>query len=150
MNCRLCYNHSTLPREFEILDHTADVGITAYGADAKEVFANAGKALFSLITDPESVREVETREVEVEAPDQERLLVDWLNELIYYFDAENILFRRFEVSELSDTHLKARAYGERVDIKRHELKLGVKAATYHQLKIEKTDGGVRAQVIFDI
>ncbi|HLE02553.1 MAG TPA: archease, partial [Dehalococcoidia bacterium] len=71
------------------------------------------------------------------------------NELIYLFDAENILFRRFEFQELHPTRLKARAFGEKVDPSRHPIKLGVKAATYHQLQVKKGDG-YRVQVIFDI
>jgi SHS2 domain-containing protein len=138
-----------MAKDFEILDHTADVGIIAYGAELKQAFANAGRALFSLITDLDDVREALHRDIEVKASDIESLLVAWLNELIYRFDTEGILFRRFEVSRLDNSHIKARGYGEKVDSSRHRLKLGVKAATYHMLKIEKNDG-YRVRVIFDI
>ena len=139
----------TAKKEFEIVDHTADVGIIAYGADMKETFANAAKALFSLITELEDVEEVMHRDIELTAPDQESLLVGWLNELIYLFDAENILFKRFDIAQLSNTHLKARSYGHKVDSSTHKLKMGVKAATYHMLKIDKNNGS-RVQVLFDI
>ena len=138
-----------MEKEFEILNHTADVGIIAYGSDMNEAFANAAKGLFSLITELDDVEEVEHRDIELTAPDQESLLVGWLNELIYLFDAENMLFKRFDIAQLSDTHLKARSYGHKVDSSRHKLKMGVKAATYHMLKIEKSNGG-RVQVLFDI
>jgi SHS2 domain-containing protein len=62
---------------------------------------------------------------------------------------ENIIFKRFEVTELSDTRLKARGYGERMDASRHRLKGGVKAATYYMLKVDKDDG-CRVQVILDV
>jgi SHS2 domain-containing protein len=139
----------TMTREFEILDHTADIGIIAYGADIKQAFANAARGLFSLITDLGDVEERLHRDIELSAADEESLLVDWLNELVFYFDTEGIIFRRFEISQLNNRHLKARGYGEKVDNSKHRLKRGVKAATYHMLKIEK-DNGCRLQVLFDI
>ena len=136
-------------KDFEILNHTADVGIIAYGADLKQAFANAAKGLFSLITDLGKVKEVLHRDTELTATDEESLLVEWLNELIYQFDTEGIIFKRFEIIRLDNTRLKARGYGEKVDKARHRLKMGVKAATYHMLKVERGDGG-KVQVLFDI
>ena len=138
-----------MKKEFEFIDHTADVGIRAYGVDMKEAFANAAKGMFSLITELDEVEEVEHRDIELFATDQENLLVEWLNELIYLFDAENIIFKRFDITHLSDTHLKARGYGQKVDSSKHTLKTGVKAATYHMLKIDKSNGA-KVQVLFDI
>ncbi len=138
-----------MKKEFDILDHTADVGIIAYGASLNQAFANAARGLFSLITDLDDVKEALSRDIEVTAPDQESLLVAWLNELIYRFDVENILLNRFDVTQLDSTRLKARTYGEKVDSSRHKLKTGVKATTYHMLKVEKTNG-YQVQVLFDI
>ena len=118
-----------MKKEFEFINHTADVGIIAYGADMSEAFANAAKALFSLITDLDDVVEGLHRDIELTAPDQESLLVEWLNELIYLFDAEQIIFKRFDITELNNRHLKARSYGHKVDSSKHKLKTGVKAAT---------------------
>ena len=136
-------------KDFEILDHTADVGIIAYGADLKQAFASAARALFSLITELDDVEEIIHQDIKLTASDKESLLVGWLNELIYRFDTEGILFKRFDISQLSDTHLEARGYGEKVDSSKHSLKTGVKGATYHMLKVDKTDG-FRVQVLFDI
>jgi SHS2 domain-containing protein len=136
-------------KDFEILDHTADVGIIAYGADMKQAFANAGRALFSLITELDEIKEVLHRDAELTATDEESLLVEWLNELIYQFDTEGIIFKRFEISRLDNTRLKARGYGEKVDRARHKLKREVKAATYHMLKVERNNGA-KVQVLFDI
>jgi SHS2 domain-containing protein len=136
-------------KDFEVIDHTADVGIIAYGADMKQAFANAAKGLFSLITELDDVEEVLHRDAELTATDEESLLVEWLNELIYQFDTEGIVFKRFDIIELENTRLKARSYGEKVDRSRHRLKMGVKAATYHMLKVERGDGG-KVQVLFDI
>jgi SHS2 domain-containing protein len=135
--------------DFEIIDHTADIGIVARGADLKQAFATAAVALFSLIAELEDVSEAISRDMEVTADDRESLLVEWLNELIYLFEVENIIFKRFEVTELSDTRLKARGCGERMDASRHRLKGGVKAATYYMLKVDKDDG-YRVQVILDV
>ena len=136
-------------KDFEIIDHTADVGIRAYGANMNEAFANAARALFSLITELDDVDEVLHRDTKLTAPDIESLLVEWLNELIYLFDVENILFKRFDITQLDNTRLKARSYGEKVDSSKHRLKMGVKAATYHMLKVDRGDG-CTVQVLFDI
>jgi len=138
-----------MDKEFEIIDHTADVGIIAYGADIRQTFANAARALFSIITELEDVEEVLHRDIELNATDQESLLVQWLNELIYLFDVENIVFKRFDIFHLDQTRLKAIIYGEKIDKAKHKLKTGVKATSYHMLKVEKNNG-YKAQVRFDI
>ena len=138
-----------MEKDFEIIDHTADVGIIAYGTDIRQAFANAAKAMFSLITELDEVEEVIYRDIELTAPDQESLIVEWLNELIYLFDTENIIFERFDITQLNSTQLKARSYGEKVNSSKHKLKTGIKAATYHMLRINKGDG-CRIQVLFDI
>ncbi len=138
-----------MEKDFEIVDHTADVGIIAYGADISQAFANAARALFYLITELDDVTEVLYRDTKLTAPDEESLLVEWLNELIYLFDVENIIFKRFDITQLNSTQLKARSYGEKVDSSKHKLKTGVKAATYHMLKVDKGDG-CKVQVLFDI
>jgi len=136
-------------KDFEIVNHTADVGIIAYGADVSQAFANAARALFSLITELDGVEEILHRDIELTAPDEESLLVEWLNELICLFDTENIVFKRFDITKLNTTQLKARSYGEKVDNSKHRLKTGVKAATYHMLKVDKGNG-CKVQVLFDI
>ena len=137
-------------KDFEFIEHTADIGLVAYGADMKQVFANAARGLFSLITELDAVSEKKKRDIQVSAPDREALLVNWLNELIYLFEAKGILFNRFEITNITDGELKAIAYGEKINLAKHELKTQVKAATYHLLKIEQKDDGWRAQVIFDV
>ena len=138
-----------MEKDFELINHTADVSIRAYGASMNQAFANAARALFSLITELDDIEEVIYRDIELTAADQESLLVEWLNELIYLFDTENILFKRFDITDLTDTRLKARNYGEKVDSSKHKLKIGVKAATYHMLKVAR-DNGCQVQVLFDI
>lgn len=138
-----------MKKRFEVINHTADIGIAAYGSDLKGAFANAAYGLFSLMVDLKSVGDRLSRQVEVEADNREDLLVAWLNELLYIFEVESILFKRFMVDELSETRLRSRCYGEEIDPSRHEIRMGVKAVTYHMLKIEPDDG-YRVQVLFDI
>jgi len=135
---------------FEILDHTADIGIIAYGADFEKLFSNAGLALFSLITDLGSIQEKLHLDLEAHSEDRDSLLVDWLNELIYCFDSKHILFNRFDIETLTHSALKATCYGEDFDASKHKLKIGVKAATYHMLRVDTYDNGYRAQIILDI
>jgi SHS2 domain-containing protein len=135
---------------FEILDHTADIGIIAYGADVKELFSNAALALFSLITELESIQEKLHLDLEVGSEDRDSLLVEWLNELIYFFDAKHILFNRFDIESLTYKALKATCYGEDFDPNKHKIKRGVKAATYHMLRLDTDNSGYKAQIILDI
>ena len=136
-------------KRFAVIEHTADIGIVAYGSDLKEAFANAAYGFFSLITEPRRIRATIKREIEVRADDLEGLMVAWLGEFIYLFDVEQLLFKKFVIEEFSQTHLKATVYGEKVDQQRHRLKLGIKAVTRHQLSVVARDG-VEARVIFDI
>jgi SHS2 domain-containing protein len=139
-----------MKRAFEIIDHTADVGIIAYGADVEELFSNAALALFSLITELESIEGKMHLDLKVNSDDRDSLLVEWLNELIYLFDVEHILFNRFDIESLTHNQLKAICYGETFDPMKHKIKAGIKAATYHMLKLDKNGGGYKAQIIFDI
>ena len=135
---------------FEIIDHTADVGIQAHGNTLAQAFAQAATGMFSIMTELESIQERESREVEVDAPDTEALLVAWMNELIYLSDVEGLLFRRFQVLDMEKTRIRARCHGERFDQARHQMLTEVKAATYHMLEVKKKDDGWHARVILDI
>jgi SHS2 domain-containing protein len=137
-------------KPFEIIDHTADIGIVAYGADIKQVFANAALGLFNLMADLDNLKEDVKREIELSAEDVEVLLVEWLNELIYISEVEHIIFKRFEINELRNTQLKATCFGEKIKPGQHRLKREIKAATYHMLRLNKEDGSYKVQIIFDI
>jgi len=136
-------------KDFELLEHTADIGIIAYGKDLKHLFRNAARGLFSLIIDLEDINSSASKEVKMTSSNREGLLFEWLNELIYLFDRYNMVFNRFVFISLNDTGLQAKIYGEKVNPARHRIKRGIKAATYHNLKIEN-DNVFKAQVIFDV
>ena len=137
-------------KDFEIINHTADVGIMAYGSDMRQLFSNAALALFSLITDHGSIIEKIRRDVQIVSKDSNSLLVEWLNELIYLFDTEGVLFSRFDIKNLSNSKLTATCWGESFDPLKHKIRIEVKAATYHMLKINKDDSKYSVQVIFDV
>jgi SHS2 domain-containing protein len=139
-----------MKRTFEIIDHTADLGIIAYGTDIEELFCNAALALFSLIAEPESIQEKSHLDLRVTSDERDSLLVEWLNELIYFFDAKHILFNRFDIESLTQNELKATCHGEAFDPIKHKIKRGVKAATYHMLRLDKNNDGYKAQIILDI
>ncbi len=135
-------------KRFKLIEHTADVGLIAYGETLAEAFANAAYGLFSIIAELDAVQETESRRVEIVEEDWEGLLFEWLNSLIYFFDVDMILFKRFDIMDLDGSHLKATCYGEKYDPSRHHLKTGVKSATYHMLTVDREKNQV--QVIFDI
>ena len=138
------------PQPFRVLEHTADIGFEAFGRTREEVFRNAGRALMDIMTDLDTVAPEEEKQIEVEGSDAPGLLVNWLSEILYLFDAEQWLFRDFEIASLGDRALVARARGGKFDPARHRIKLLVKAITYHQLVLEQTADGWRAQVYVDI
>jgi protein archease len=139
---------------FRVLEHTADVGFEAFGRTKEEVFANAGRALFSLMVDLDSIWARDDLRIEASVSgsdaDTSGLLVNWLSEILYLYDAEGWLLRDFEVRSLNSRSISAVARGERFDRARHQIKLLVKAITYHQLALEEAASGWRAQVYVDI
>ena len=120
----------------------------AYGKTLAEAYTNAAYGLFSIIAELKEVKEVESRNLELNEEDSKSLLFEWLNSLIYLFDVEMLLFKRFDIKDFYGRELKATCYGEKYDPLRHHLKTGIKSATYHMLKVDKEKNQV--QVIFDI
>ena len=135
-------------KRFQFIEHTADIGLIAYGQSLSEAFANAAYGLFSIIAELKTVKEIESRQLELSEEDSEALLFEWLNRLIYLFDVEMLLLKRFDIRDFDGRGLKAICYGEKYDPSRHQLKTGVKSATYHMLKVDKEKNQVR--VIFDV
>jgi len=135
-------------KRFQLIEHTADTGLVAYGGSLAEAFANAAYGLFSIIVEPKKVKETESRSVAVSAEDIEGLLFNWLNHLIYIFEVEHLLFKRFDITEFTEHNLKATCWGETYNPSQHHLKLGVKSATYHMLKVDRERN--RVQLIFDV
>jgi SHS2 domain-containing protein len=137
-------------KTFKLLDHTGDLGIVVYGIDLEVLFLNAAKAFSGLLTDLRRIRCEVERTIVLESETLEDLMVAWLGELLYLFDAEGLVFKRFKVERLSKAGLKATAGGEAFQRERHVLKREIKAVTYHQVKVEKKEGLWQARVIFDL
>ncbi len=135
---------------FRVLEHTADVGFEAFGRSREEAFANAARALMHLIVEPETLKERESAEIRVEGSTPPDLLVNWLSEILYLHETERLLFRDFEIHHLDEHSILATGRGEKFDPARHRIKLQVKAITYHQLGLEPTAEGWRAQVYVDL
>jgi SHS2 domain-containing protein len=136
--------------DFEILEHTADIGIRARGETVAQLFAAAAIAVQSVAVESEGVEPRNVYPISVSGEDTESLLVNWLNEVIYYLDARRVVFARFEILHLNGREVRAEGYGEPWDPRRHRVKLVVKAATWHQLKVEQRDGRWVAQIFLDI
>ena len=135
---------------FEFFEHTADLGLRVRAADLDALFAEAARALFAAVVDNlDAVRPLQRVDVSLTGTDREYLLFDWLKALLYRFDAEHLVFGRFEV-RVSAGGLTGTAWGEPLDPDRHELGHEVKAITYHGLRVEPEAGGWLAEVIVDI
>ena len=138
------------PVMYETFEHTADLGLRIKAPDLPTLFVEAGRALTSVLLDnPEDIRAEREIAIRIEGSDREYLLFDWLNELLYRFETERLLFAEFNVA-LDKSGLSAACRGEPADPQRHRLAHEVKAITYHQLQVRQTADGWEAQVIVDI
>lgn len=138
-------------REYEFINHTADLGIKVRGETLAELFVNSAFAMFDIMM--EDIRKVKSaKKVRIKIPggEKEDLLFDWLRELLSRFNIDKLVFSRFDILKLTDEGLEAAVKGEKLDFSRHELKTELKAVTYHGLEVNKTKNNWEAQVIFDI
>ena len=157
-------------KAFEVIDISGDAGIRAYGETMEELFINAATGMYNLITNLEDVGEEREIAVALESHSVEGLLVSWLNELIFHFDTYGFVGKKIVITEITPSvafpsaeresgqtplsapehRLKGSVSGEDFDPERHERRLLIKAATYHQLSLEKREGQWVTNVIFDI
>jgi SHS2 domain-containing protein len=137
-------------KRFKILDHTADIGVIVYGENLRALFENAGEAFFHLITDLKKVRRRIEKRIDIRGESLDRLMVDWLSELLYLHDVENLLFKGFRVESVGEDGLRAIANGEPFQEGVHVIKTEVKAVTYHRIEVRQNNGRWRAQIIFDL
>ncbi|MBU3909659.1 MAG: archease [Gammaproteobacteria bacterium] len=136
--------------QWETFPHEADIGVRGRGATLAEAFAGAATALTAAICDPAKVGAGATAHIECAAPDDEQLLVDWLNALVYEMATRRMLFARFEVS-IENHRLVATAWGEPVDVARHEPAAEVKGASFCELAVrQQADGQWLAQCVVDV
>ena len=140
---------------FELFEHKADIGIRGIGKSLEEAFCEIAKAMFSVMTNINSVQPIEKIEFEVEADDKENLLFNFLNELVFLRDDKQMFFSKFEckISKIESGkgfELNAKAFGEKINPQKHEIKSEVKAATYALMKIEEKNENFLCQCIVDV
>ncbi|MFB8829993.1 archease [Azotobacter sp. CWF10] len=135
---------------WQTFSHEADVGVRGIGATPAEAFAGAASALTAAICDPAAVVPRETVTVDCEAPDLELLLVDWLNALIFEMATRHLLFSHFELA-IDGTRLHATAWGEPLDVARHQPAAEAKGVSFCELKVARqADGQWLAQAVVDV
>ena len=137
-------------KPYEIIEHTADIGIRVKGKDPAELFKDAGLAMFDIIAKrkPGKDTRLTTIPIEQTADNLEELFINWLNELLSLSATKEIIFTDFQMDSLNEHSLKAHAIGE--DVKNYEVDKEIKAATYHQLRLEKINSGWQVEVILDV
>jgi len=137
-------------KKYDIIDHTADIGVKAYGKTLSEAFENAAYGMFDIITDKSEIDKIGQYDINLEADDLEQLLVDFLSELLFLNSAENIVFSFFKVSlNEKEKSLSANTFGEKFDLSKHKIGAEIKAVTYHMLEVNKNKK-CSVQVLFDI
>jgi SHS2 domain-containing protein len=139
-----------MKKNYELIEHTADIGIKVKGKDLNELFKNSALAMFDIISEkkaPKSKKKIKIK-IELEADDLEELIVNWLNELLYLSATKELIFSDFQIKTIDNNTLKASVTGE--DIKNYRVNAEIKAATYYELKIEVLESRWQAQLIFDV
>jgi SHS2 domain-containing protein len=131
-------------------EHQADLGLEIDAADGPTLFVEAGLAFFATVCDMDAVEERATYTLAGEGTDVEELLVGWLNDLVFLFEARGIVARRIVFPEWSETSFRAELHGEPADSARHAPRDVVKAATYHELSVTSGKDGWHARVILDV
>jgi SHS2 domain-containing protein len=140
-------------KNYELIEHTADIGIRVKGKDVEELFSNAALAMFDIIAAEKPASQQASKPpkrilVKLKADSREELFINWLNELLSLSATKELIFSDFKINKIQDGILGAEVVG--CDMKDYEAKTEIKAATHHQLRIEKTADGWQAEVILDV
>jgi SHS2 domain-containing protein len=135
---------------YELIDHTADMGIRVWGENQKSLFVNAGQAMFDLITAKQMVEANNIEQVEVTGRDTIDLLINWLRELLFLWTGKERLVHSIHVESISGTAVNGRVMVDSFDSTRHVIRHEIKAVTYHQAEVKPVSNGWIAEVIFDV
>lgn len=135
---------------YQLIEHTADMGIDIQGDDPADLFLQAALGLLAIISAPMQAVGRQLQRVQVAGEDRGELLVNWLNEIIYLLETKGFYPLTFHIDEAGEKYLQARIEGEPFDPSRHPVEREVKAVTYHRLRIEEVGGRWRAQVFVDL
>ncbi len=148
--CSVIRLGARMRERYETLDHTADACFRTWGDSVAQLFENAAHALAELAFETTSVQPLKQVPFETWGDDYEALLVDWLSEMLYLFDAGELTPESFQIEELTETTLRGMIWGEPRDPSRHSWKVIVKAVTYHNIEVKNHDGRWEALVVLDI
>jgi SHS2 domain-containing protein len=145
--------HFYLVKNYELIEHTADIGIRVRGKDLRELFENAARAMFDIIAEKKpqvAGRKSQVKKIIIKqkAENLEELFVNWLNELLSLSAVKELIFEDFNIKKIDENNIEASATGSSVD--NYRVNTEIKAATYHELKLEQTKAGCLAEVIFDV
>ena len=135
---------------YELIDHTADIGVRAFGRTLEELFRNAAVGMFEIIAELDSIGTLESRKIQLAAETLEDLYLVWHQELLFRSSVDHVVYKEFSFDAISEKKLTAIIRGEKFNPEKQVLKKEIKAATYHELKVQKTEEGWVGEVIFDI
>jgi SHS2 domain-containing protein len=136
--------------KYKVIDHTADICVRVFGNSLEEIFVGSSKAMMEIITDVERVKPSREILIRARGENYEELLVRWLQEILYLHEAKKMVFKDFEIKIENRTRAVGKAYGEKIDLDRHEFYSSIKAVTYHNLKIISSKDKYRVDIVFDI
>jgi SHS2 domain-containing protein len=135
---------------YRLIDHTADLGVEVYGADVNLLFVNAAQAMFDQMVENSGTDITRRISLSIEGRDRPDLMVNWLRELLFLFNGQNLLLEKVQIVKLTPTRLTAELGLGPFDAARHVFKNEIKAVTYHQVEVVPVENGWRARVIFDL
>ncbi len=148
-------------KKYKIIDHTADLGIEVYGDNLNLLFSNAGNAFSEILTDVSKIEEHVSKDITVSGEDLEQLMVNWLHEILYNYEVNFLIFKRFIIKDLNKPDqnkrgidsvytLSCECYGEEFDQIKHDLLTEIKAVTYHQIEVKRKNEKWWSRIIFDL
>ena len=133
------------------IEHPSDVGFEVFGETLEEIFANAAIATFSFMTNIDEIEEEEEREVRLKAEDLCSLMFDWLDEMLFYFESESLVFKKFDIQvNDKDFSLEGKCIGGKFDPAKHSSGIIVKAVTYNMMEVKREDSLWKARVVLDV
>jgi len=141
---------NSTPLSYQIIDHTADLGIIVQGTDEKNLFIRAAQAMTDLMVEGDISKKTVIKVVSLQGEDFPDLMVRWLGEILYLFNGEKLIVNSIEIKSISPITLRSTLTLTSFDPEHHQVKREIKAVTYHQISVEKVNDGWQARVIFDI
>ncbi|HEX9454383.1 MAG TPA: archease [Candidatus Binatia bacterium] len=137
-------------KKYRITTHQSELAVRITGNSQADLFTNSAFALFDVMTDIANVETKESIPLEVEGSDRDDLMVNWMRELLYLYQASGYLLKEFKIVEVKDTMVKAEVSGEKIDPDRHEIKQEITTVAFHKSRMEKTGNQWIAQLIFEL